>query len=86
MVVIVPSYETMETTPGDRMMSQLNRWVEVISGEFKTTECYTLRTLGTMGTNPGDRMMGHLEQREETISGEFNSQEVVKTMWKSRSM
>ena len=35
-VEIVPSHVTMETTPGDRMMSQLDRWVEVISGEFKS--------------------------------------------------
>jgi hypothetical protein len=67
----------MGTKPGERMMGQLERRTEAISGEFNSQNVTnTLWAFETMGTKPGERMMGQLEWRTETISGEFNSQAV----------
>jgi hypothetical protein len=72
----------MGTKPGERMMRQLERRAEAISGEFNSQDiANTLWALATMGTKPGERMMGQLERRTEAISGEFNSQAVANTLW-----
>jgi hypothetical protein len=55
--------------PGERMMGQLERRLEAISGEFNSQEvANTLWAFATMGTKPGERMMGQLERRAEAIS------------------
>ena len=69
---------TNGTKPGERMMGQLERRAESISGEFNSQSvANTLWEYVTMGTKPGERMMGQLERWSETISGEFNSQDVA---------
>jgi hypothetical protein len=70
----------MGTRPGERMMGQLERRAEAISGEFlklsfKSQEvANTLGAYARMRTRPGERMMGQLELRTELISEEFNPQ------------
>jgi hypothetical protein len=72
----------MGTKYGERMMGQLERRTEAISGEFNTQDVANLLwAFTTMGTKPGDRMMGQLERRVETISGDFNSQDVANLLW-----
>jgi hypothetical protein len=72
----------MGTKPGERMMGQLERRAEAISGEFKPQEvANTLWAFTTMGTKPGERMMGQLERRAEAISGEFKPQDITNTLW-----
>ncbi len=57
---------TMGTKPGERMMRQLERRAEVISGEFNPQNvANTLWAFATMGTKPGEWMMGQLERRAE---------------------
>jgi hypothetical protein len=75
-------FATTGTKPGERMMGQLERRAETISGKFNSqSAANTLWAFATMGTKPGERMMGQLERRTEAISGEFNSQEVANTLW-----
>jgi hypothetical protein len=53
----------MGTMPGERMMGELERRAEAISGEFKPEEvANTLWAFATMGTMPGEPMMGELER------------------------
>ena len=47
------AFVTMETKLGERMMGQLERLVEAISGEFKS-QAKTLWAFTTMGTKPGE--------------------------------
>jgi hypothetical protein len=77
----------MGTKPGERMMGQLERRAEAISGKFNSQEvANTLWAYATMGTKPGERMMEQLERRAEAISGEFNSQNVANTLWAYATM
>jgi hypothetical protein len=77
----------MGTKPGERMMGQLERRAEAISGEFNSQHiANTLWAYATMGVKPGEWMMGELERRAEAISGEFNSQEVANTLWAFATM
>ena len=48
-------YATMGTKSGDRMMGQLERQAEAISGEFNSQNvANTLWAYATMGTRPGE--------------------------------
>jgi hypothetical protein len=68
--------------PGERMMGQLERRAEAMSGEFNSQDvANTLWAFATMGTKPGERMMGLLERRVEVIAGEFKPQGIANTLW-----
>jgi hypothetical protein len=53
----------METKPEERMMGQLERRAEAISGEFNS-QCVanTMWAFVKMVTKPGDRLMGRLDR------------------------
>jgi len=77
----------MGTKPGERVMGQLERRVEAISGEFNSQEvANTLWAFATMGLRPGGQLIGKLGRRTEAISGEFSSQEVANTLWAFATM
>jgi hypothetical protein len=59
-----------EDKAGERVMGQLERRTEAISGDFNSQDiANTLWAFATMGTKPGDNMMGQLERRAEGIPG-----------------
>jgi hypothetical protein len=77
----------MGTKPGERMMGELERRAEAISGDFNAQDiANTLWAYATMGTKPGERLMGELERRAEAISGDFKSQNVANTLWAYATM
>jgi hypothetical protein len=77
----------MGTKPEERMMEQLERRAEAISGEFSSQAvANTLWAYATMGRKPGERVMEQLEGRAEAISGEFKPQEVANTLWALATM
>jgi hypothetical protein len=55
-------FAKMGTTLSVWMMEKLERWTEVISGDFNSQELVnTLWAFAKMGTRPVERMMGQLE-------------------------
>jgi hypothetical protein len=53
---------------GERMMGQLERRAEAISGEFCLQELdKTVSAFATMGRKPGEILMGHLMELRESV-------------------
>jgi len=62
----------------ERLIGQLERWVEVISGDFNSQDIVkTLWTFATMGRKPVKRMMGQLERRVEGVELEGHCKDSV---------
>jgi hypothetical protein len=56
--------------PGKRLIGQLERWVEPISGELNSQNiAITLWAFATMKTKPGQRLMGQLELQTDGYQG-----------------
>ena len=80
-------HDTMGGNPGERVMELLERYPEVLPGEFISEDVVNiLWVIPTMGTKPGERMMGQLERRPEELEGDFKSQDVTNTLWSFTTM
>jgi hypothetical protein len=61
---------TKRGKPGERLIGQLERWVEPISGELNSQNiAITLWAFATMKTKPGQRLMGQLELQTDGYQG-----------------